>query len=563
MPPFDPLRALSLSKRQTTTLQFIMLKKYILPLIGISTLCFNISSAMAAKPELAKDDRPNFIFFISDDQFKDMMNFLPEGKGKNYTPATDVLSAGGTVMNRMYVTSPVCTPSRFACLTGTYPSRTQSEGFLHKAKNHNGQTVVEWNTFITKKDKNTLPWLLKRAGYKTGITGKNHVVEAHGIKHPEWEDDPRDPKVIELLKRNAEVLKQACKQAGFDYAANMYDNNPSHNGIKALLAHNQDWITKGGLDFIDEFHGQPFFLWFATTLPHGPTDDARSWKADPRITAEGLLDEPLTVQPSRKSLAKRVKMAGISGWQKENLLWIDDALHALVKKLDAVGELDNTVIIYFNDHGQRSKGTVYEGGVHSEAFFWRKGGFPAGNYSDTIISNVDFAPTILDMAGVDYDPNLFDGKSCYPALMGEVEQIHDSLYFELGYVRGVLKNGWKYVALRYPEHIANMPLSKRAAALEKFNASQRRRGKNVYTEDPNTPFSHIQTIPGGGDAEHASLSQYPAYYDADQLYFLDNDPTEQKNLADNPEHAAKLAEMQAELKKHLATLPGNFGELKP
>jgi arylsulfatase A len=540
-----------------------MSKKHILPLLGIGLICLNGAQAMAAKPEISQADRPNFVFFITDDQFKDMMNFLPEGEGNNLTPATDKLAKNATIMMNMYVTSPVCTPSRFACLTGTYPSRSNAEGFVWKNNQHGGQTIVEWNTFITKDDKHTLPWMLKRAGYKTGIVGKNHVITTPKIQHPQWEDDPTDPKVVELLRKNAEVLKQACKQAGFDYAASLYDNNPSHNGIKALLAHNQDWITKGALDFIDEYHTQPFFLWMATTVPHGPTDDARSWDSDPRITAEGLLDAPLDVQPSRASLAERVKIAGITGWQKENLLWMDDSLGALVQKLDELGELDNTIIIYFNDHGQRSKGTVYEGGVHSEAFFWKEGGFPVGHRSDAFVSNVDFAPTILDMAGVDYDPSYYDGVSAYPVLMGEVEQTRDSLYFELGFVRGVLKDRWKYIALRYPDNIANMPRADRQEALDKFNASQRRREKPVYTEDPMAPFSHIQAIPGGGDAEHASLSQYPAFYDSDQLYYLPDDKSEQVNLANDPAYAEKLAEMKVELQSYLKSLPGTFGELKP
>ena len=65
----------------------------------------------------AEAKRPNVLFLITDDQFKDMMNWLPEGKGKNLTPNTDRLAAEGTVMLRQYVTSPVCTPSRYACLT--------------------------------------------------------------------------------------------------------------------------------------------------------------------------------------------------------------------------------------------------------------------------------------------------------------------------------------------------------------------------------------------------------------------------------------------------------------
>ncbi len=508
--------------------------------------------------------RPNFIFIITDDQFKNMMNFLPEGKGQNLTPATDGLSSEATILKNMYVTSPVCTPSRYACLTGNYPSRSSYPPFLKATEENDNQTYVQWNTYITPKDTKTLPWRLKNNGYRTGIVGKNHVIEARGIKKPKWGDDPNDPKVIALLKRNASILEKACHSAGFDYAKNLYHNNPSHNGIKALLAHNQDWITDAGVNFIKEASQDqtPFFLWFATTLPHGPSDNARSWKADPRITPEGLLDEALNIQPERETLRDRVKAAGVKGWQKENLLWIDDGIAALIKQLKESQQLDNTIFIYFNDHGQRSKGTVYEGGVHSEAFIWRQAGFDAGNQIDTLISNVDFAPTILDFANIPYAKDAFDGVSFHDALNGVVREEQETLYFELGFVRGVRKGDWKYISLNYPDSVKNMSLEERQLELDEFNASQARRGKPIYNTDPMAPFSHIRTIPGGGDAEHPSLTQYPNYYDTHQLYNLSDDPKEQNNLAKDAEYSNVLSEMQLLLKEYLKSVPGSFGSLK-
>ena len=129
-------------------------------------------------------------------------------------------------------------------------------------------------------------------------------------------------------------------------------------------------------------------------------------------------------------------------------------------------------------------------------------------------------------------------------------------------VRGVLKDGWKYIALRYPESATSMSEEERQAILDEFNKHQVRKGRPVYTEDPNERFSHIMLIPGGGDAEHMSMGKYPGYYDPDQLYYLPDDPDEQVNLAGEPAHADKLAEMKAELKTHLDRLPGTFGELK-
>jgi hypothetical protein len=147
-------------------------------------------------------------------------------------------------------------------------------------------------------------------------------------------------------------------------------------------------------------------------------------------------------------------------------------------------------------------------------------------------------------------------------LEAKVDKIHDSLYFEMGYTRGVLKGRWKYIALRYPEHARNMSLAERKAILERSNAKQKEHGRKVRCTDPLAPFSHISLIPGGGDAEAASTGKYAGYYDADQLYDIVSDPAEQKNLVNHLGHSKILKEMKRELKKYLDQLPGGFAELK-
>lgn len=513
---------------------------------------------------------PNIIFFIADDQFKTMMNFMPEGKDKNgkgkyLTPNIDALAEEGTVMLQQYVTSPVCTPSRFACLTGKFPSRSKSQDMTSQTQKSQGQTVVMWNSFVTENDI-TLAKIFRNNGYFTGMVGKNHVVEFSGRQKPEWNADINDPEMLKTLKHNDDLLKAACKKAGFDYAESLYHDNPTYIGVKALDSHNTDWITNGALKFINKSKSEkkPFFLWMATTIPHGPHADDRSWNADPRISALGLLDKPLNVQPSRGSIPKRLKDFGVKKWlhQKETILWMDDSIGAVIKKLKENGQYDNTIFVYFNDHGQKSKGTIYQGGVHTGSFIWKKGGFPAGKSLDIPVSNIDFAPTLLELANISIDEKNFDGKSFASLLQGKTQQIHDSLFFELGYVRGVLKDGWKYIALRYPENAKNASLEKRKRILKRFNKRQKKHGRPIYTQDPNAPYSHIVTIPGGGDAEHMSMGKYPAFYDADQLYNIKNDPNEQKNIAKDPKNKEKLEELKKELKKYLNDLPGTFGELK-
>lgn len=525
-------------------------------------------SADTEKPTpSAANSRPNILFLITDDQFKDHMNWMPEGRDanggpRNLTPSTDALAASATIFNRQYVTSPVCTPSRFAVLTGTYPSRSRSQAFLDRQRELDGQTSVEWNTFVTPGTV-TLPQLLQKAGYRTGIVGKNHVVDVPGMEKPEWLAPADDPKMLAILRSNYDKQLAALHEAGFEFGASLYYDNPDFIGVKALASHNLDWIAKGALDFLDEKDERPFFLYCAVTIPHGPGEPERSYLADPRVTPLGLLEEPLDVLPPRDTIEPRLKEAGIDpGWGRPNLLWLDDLVGALVDKLKRTGQFENTIIVYFNDHGQLAKGTIYQGGVHSEAFITRNGPFPVGPRTGVPVSNLDFAPTLLDLAGVPADDAPFDGKSLVPLLEGESEKVHDALFFELGFVRGVIKDGWKFIALRYPPSIGNMPLAKRQHVLDRFNADQERRERPIYTRDPNAPFSHVQAVPGGGDAEHLSIDKYPAFHDADQLYDLSADPGEQKNLAGDEAHAAKLAELKALLSEHLKEMPGTFGELK-
>ena len=524
------------------------------------------AAGRARMPAMAggRKKRPNVVFFITDDMLPPHFNFLPgERKRKTLTPNMERLAKAGTVMLNQYTCSPLCTPSRYSVLTGRYPSRADNPYFLETTEKYHGQTYVEFNTHVTPKTPDTLPKLLKKAGYVTGMVGKNHVFETTWKRFKNFDASAKDPKNAAQLKANYDHVCQDIRECGFDYASRIYDNNPDFLGLHEVAVHNMDWITEGGIEFIKQYHdrSEPFFLYFATTLPHGPTEAERAWNANPLITAEGYIDKAPSVQPPRHTIPERIKAAGLEPTDDAcNILWVDDALGALVKTLEETGELDNTVIFLFNDQWMTAKGTIYEGGAHTPGFVWRAGGFPAGRWCDALVSTVDFAPTILDFAQYDYAGVPFDGESFKPYLYGEKQHPGRTIYFELGFARGLMRKGWKYVRIQYPEELANMSLEERKKRLEEWNAQRRRRHLNVVTEDPTAPFSHLTAIPGGGDAEKKSTGtkHYPGYYDTDQLYDVPKDPREQKNLAKNPEYKAKLEEMKAEMRKTLETLPGKL-----
>jgi arylsulfatase A-like enzyme len=532
----------------------------LLPLLGalVTVLFLGIGCNSVVVPD-ANTERPNIVFFIADDMYPEMFNFLPEGEGKNLTPNIDRLAREGTIMMNQYVASPVCTPSRYNVLAGNYASRARNTEFLKRTISEEGQTVIDWNPFITSEDK-ILTSYLKELGYVTGFVGKNHVIEGEEMyTFPDYQADARDPEIARLVNENYRKAEQAVLDSDFDYAGGIYHNNPNILGLADLAVQNMDWIAQAGEQFIEQHHEQPFFLYYATTIPHGPNTPERSWKANPLVTAAGYLDEVPNVLPSRDSLNVRIKEAGLEGNFKELVLWLDDAVGALLNKLEEKGVLNNTIIFFFNDHGQHGKATLYQGGVLNPSIVWRSGGFKVGNISESRISNIDFAPTILELAGMRDVDDHFDGKSFKAVLDSTSNASRESLYFEIGYARAVIKGDFKYYALRYPEYARNWTLDERKSALEAYNETRRFRNMMMANEDdPTMPFSHMDLIPGGSTAGLHNYGKRPGYFDLDQLYNLAEDPNEMSNLAKDPNYAAKLAEMKMELQHYIDDLPGKF-----
>lgn len=505
--------------------------------------CRVLIAALLLLGSQAMASQPNIVFIIGDDMERYMFNCLPEFAGQNLSPNLDRIATEGVAFPEFHAVSAACTPSRFNVLTGRYGSR--AGGALAASIKQHDLALVGFNTEIESGDMN-IGRYLQQAGYKTGFVGKNHVVPAPGYGTggiPNWAD-PRDPAIKRKLQANGRALESAIRSVGFDYAASIYHRNPIQMKPKVLAVHNMEWITKGGLDFIDQYKDEPFFLYFSTTLTHSPYGAKQSWNANPLATPYGMLDAPLNVLPDRSTIPARLAAAGIKEhgtWIRDalrpHLLAFDDAIGALFDKLEEHGLDDNTIIIFFNDHGMGTKASVYEGGTLAMSMVWRKEGFPKCTGQDAFISNVDFAPTILDYAGAQVPDDAFDGKSFRPLLEGQAQSHRSSVYSEMGCARAIRVGHWKYVAVHYPKSIKD-PVSNRVG---QFSLRPSRTANGL---------------------ERNVMNLHPGYFDAHQLYDLSKDPLETKNLAASPEHASRLADMQKELLKYLNLLPGGFGDLK-
>jgi arylsulfatase A-like enzyme len=271
--------------------------------------------------------------------------------------------------------------------------------------------------------------------------------------------------------------------------------------------------------------------------------------------------------PPRHTIPERIRESDIPQdrfTDKCNLLWLDDGIGALRSKLKSLGMDENTVIIYFNDHGNENggKGSLYQSGIRTIGFAWSTNHFKRENAFTPRVQNIDFAPTILDLADVPEKKWQFmDGKSILPAIQGKTNRVHRSLYFEIGNARAVIMDSLKYYAVRHPSRIKNMPYKKRKKLLEtKAKRAERRWIDDWPVHDPSKPFDHLGLVPGGNSYSWKTQEHHPHYFDTDQLYNLNRDPKETVNLYNNEAYQKQAIKMKARLNQYVDDLPGDFGE---
>lgn len=514
--------------------------------------------------------RPNVVLIITDDQspfyweytggYRSTEAFGYCGDPQVTSPEIDRLAKDGIVFTRAYVSSSVCSPSRYSTFTGRYAGRCTGPHFM-RLHPPGRMSRIENNTEL-ELDRPSMPKLLQAAGYRTGFVGKSHIVkhdvlnnrqgwEKNGLKPYAEDADPRDPDVSAKMRHNHEQWQSWIGDYGFDYVGHVYAANLRELHSTALNVHNVEWTTASALEFIEEAKpDEPFFLYYATTVPHGPAPWARrgqKWihglDADPGMTGEGYVEPDYEFMPKRSDYLAQARKAGkpaASAW----VHWFDAAIGAMRKKLEEKGLWDNTLFIVTSDHGawRHGKTTLHEGGLRVPlVMHWPAGIRRPAEYSG-LVQNIDYAPTIMDLAGITPPAEMqVDGVSVAPVLRGSEEPLREYLFAELGFARGIITDNWKYIAIRYTPNI-----ERRIAAGEEFESFKGPKIKQPYM----TRNGHL--------GYHAS-SHNPNYFTRNQLYDLKSDPREEKNIAEaNPQ---QVEQMQATLRKILMTFDNRpFGE---
>lgn len=508
--------------------------------------------ALSAVAMSAAADKPNIVIIHVDDMGPEEVACYG---GNVLTPHIDSLALEGVRLSRYYASSAVCSPSRYNLLTGRYASRCAD--LMRQYPDTSEPSFIRWNTFLEGKER-TIGHLFKGSGYRTALVGKHHNIRNENIDNellkrdvPLQEEipagaDPKSKSEAKRMLRNYERNQEEIRETmGFDEVINVYANNLHTLDIdESLQEHNPEWITEGGLEFIERNHDQPFFLYFALTTPHAP-DNVESMKANPRISSKGYLEDiPDTGQPAREEVLRRVEEAGLSIVEAAPSAWLDDSVGALLGKLDEYGLKDNTFVAFISDHNGKGKLTCYEDGVRTIGLFRWPNKIPGGRVVNGMMGNVDFVPTLLNLAGIGQPEDyVVDGVDALPLLAGEVDRIRDSLFLEIAYTKGVVTENWKYIATRFPSHIRNEITPE---------------NRNLYNHEGQRAtwdaLSGVIPVRYGTDKNH------PGIFSDDQLYNLAFDPGEKWNLTDDLRCDEKEKFMKKLLRDYTEGFPHRFGE---
>ena len=506
--------------------------------------CLLILCVSTMLTSVGRGERPNIIMFLIDDQNP---SSIAAFGGDTYTPNLDRMAEEGIKFTRAYVSSSVCTPSRYSFLTGRFAGNSHSKLYNDAVGGKENQGLPGFNVAL-ERDKMNVGNILRKAGYTTGFVGKFHLTSK--LDFPEfykgknrWMNISKDarpgPKASAQFKHNERWMRRYLKELGFSWAKNVYPEN-SH---KPYSEHNPEWTTVAALEFIEENKSGPFYLHLCSTLLHGPDKSWRKSMDHPLVTGEGKVESLPEVMTPRSELLKTIKEKGFDpGSRVAGEAWIDDSLGAIFRKLKELGIDDNTLVVFAPDHGRDGKASVFSHGAAQVPMIMRwPNKIPAGQVCDELVQNIDLVPTFFELGNAQKPESYrIDGKSLTPLFKnGTADDWRSHLYLEMGAARATVTKDWSYIAVRYTK--------------EQIAAIKRAEPKNLPKA-----MSYIGRLGIG-----VRGADRPGFFDQDQLYHLKKDPKEMKNLANNVLHASRLKTIRNLMQKDLESIGRPFGEFIP
>lgn len=375
--------------------------------------------------------RPNFIFILADDYGIPGVGCYG---GAFRTPNLDALAAGGVRFERCFA-APLCGPSRALCMFGRYAFRT---GVLDNG--HGAAARPEKEISIAKT--------LKQAGYATALAGKWNQ-----LAYLETAEQGRAWGFDEFLRwdrsRGERYWKPALNQNGLVVAVTDTSYAP-------------DLLHEFVVDFIRRHRDGPFFVYYPTTLIHGP-----------------ILPTP----DSKEGAEQKAKGKGNSTFYADNIAYLDKTVGKLVAALDEMQLREKTLVVFTGDNGSvpvgtlhgravdGHKGQVNEGGSRVPLIANWKGVTPAGRVLKDLVGFSDFYATFAELAGAKLPENLtFDSRSFAPQLRGERGNPREWTYVQLGAQWYARNDGWKLTEKGELFDLSDAPFAQKLVAADTQSA---------------------------------------------------------------------------------------------
>lgn len=470
-------------------------------LLGIALISATLACSKKNEGSLQKEKKPNFLFCIADDA--SWQHFGAYGCNWVKTPGFDRVANSGVLFTRAYTPNAKCAPSRACILTG------RNSWQLEEAANHSPNFPAKFKTYVEA---------LGAHGYWVGSTGKG------------WA--PGNPGKVDGKSREL---------AGKKF--NTHKLKALTNGISPT-----DY-AKNFSQFLEERpEGEPFCFWYGGFEPHRPYD-FESGEELGGMSKSGVDKIPEfwpdvdTIRSDMLDYAFEIE-------------YFDSHLKRMLEKLDEIGELENTIVFVTADNGMpfpRIKGQVYEYSNHLPlAVMWPKGIKNPGRRIDDFVNFIDFAPTILELAGVKEEQSGMQpitGKSLselfYSEKEGSVSTKRDFVLVgkerhdvgrpdDKGYpVRGIIKGDYLY--------------------LRNFKTGRWPAG-NPETGYLNCDGSPTKTYILDTRRKKGQLGFWEMNFGkrpSEELYNITNDPFCMDNLAENEEFQELKSGLENEMKQRL------------
>jgi arylsulfatase A-like enzyme len=376
-------------------------------LLASAALAVLFISAITGGPPTAVQTtpvKPNFVFILTDDMRKDDLKYMPKTRA--------LLGTQGMQFEDAFVSNPLCCPSRATIMRGQYAHNTGVWG------NSDGPNSG-WQGYKNHgNEQDNIATRLHDAGYNTGLFGKYFNTYDLTAVPPGWDD----------------WFATSSGDGVFNYYVN-------DNGTRAFFGKSEsdyvtDVLSRETQSFLDASvgEGKPFFAYVAPKPPHEPATpaprNANAFDGEkaprlPSFNESAVSDKP----PSVRSLPllSPTQIAQIDTLHErrvESLQSVDELVEAVLNKLQNVGALDNTYVVFTSDNGYHhgehriifSKGKPYEESIRMPLIV-RGPNVQAGTTTDKLTLNTDFLPTFTDLAGVT-TPEYVDGRSLRPILEG-------------------------------------------------------------------------------------------------------------------------------------------------